>query len=148
MLLTAGWNLLIAFAADTIQYICFNSSFFLNLSELWTDWPQREIAGLVKGYVLGQWAFWVQQVLIINIEDRRKDHWQMLSHHFVTIILIAASYAYHQVRVACLIMVLMDVIDLFLPVSHTLIFLLKYFAEHSSSLLSARSISDLPPHAT
>jgi len=88
------------------------------MQELWTDWPQRELDGLTKGYILGQWAFWLQQVLVINIEDRRKDHWQMLTHHFVTIALIAASYAYHQTRVGNLILVLMDVVDLIFPVSH------------------------------
>ena len=77
-----------------------------------------ELDGLMKGYILGQWSFWLQQILIINIEDRRTDHWQMLTHHFVTIALIFASYAYHQTRVGNLILVLMDVIDLFLPVSH------------------------------
>jgi acyl-CoA-dependent ceramide synthase len=89
------------------------------MTELWTDWPQRELHGLMKGYMLGQWSFWIQQVLVINIEDRRKDHWQMLTHHFVTIVLICASYAYHQTRVGNLILVTMDVVDLIFPVSHT-----------------------------
>lgn len=89
------------------------------MEELWTDWPQREMDGLMKGYNLGQWAFWLQQILVINMEDRRSDHWQMLSHHVVTIALIAASYAYHLTRVGNLIMVLMDVVDLVFPVSHT-----------------------------
>lgn len=89
------------------------------MDELWTDWPQRELHGLMKGYMLGQWSFWIQQVLVINIEDRRKDHWQMLTHHLVTIALICASYAYHQTRVGNLILVIMDVVDLILPVSHT-----------------------------
>lgn len=87
------------------------------MDELWTDWPQRELGGPAKAYMLGQWAFWIQQVVVLNIEDRRKDHWQMLSHHFVTIALIAASYAYHQTRVGHLILVLMDVVDLVFPVS-------------------------------
>jgi len=87
------------------------------MQELWTDWPQRELDGLPKAYMLLQWAFWIQQVLVIHIEDRRKDHWQMLSHHFITIALIAASYAYHQTRVGNLILVLMDVVDLVFPVS-------------------------------
>lgn len=86
------------------------------MEELWTDWPQREIDGLMKAYILGQWGFWIQMVLVINIEERRKDHWQMLTHHFVTIALLAGSYAYHQTRVGNLILILMDVIDLFLPV--------------------------------
>lgn len=91
------------------------------MSELWTNWPDRELNGLMKGYLLAQWSFWIEQVLVINIEDRRKDHWQMLTHHFITITLISAAYAYHQTRVANLILVLMDVVDLFLPVSHVMI---------------------------
>lgn len=71
----------------------------------------------MKAYMLAQWAFWLQQVLVIHIEERRKDHWQMLTHHFLTIGLIAASYAYHQTRVGHLILVLMDIVDLFFPVS-------------------------------
>ncbi|OBT81597.1 hypothetical protein VE02_09571 [Pseudogymnoascus sp. 03VT05] len=99
------------------MYIYCNSSYFLNMDELWTDWPQRELDGLMKGYMLGQWSFWIQQVLVINIEDRRKDHWQMLTHHLVTIVLICASYAYHQTRVGNLILVIMDVVDLIFPLA-------------------------------
>jgi hypothetical protein len=55
-------------------------------------------------------------VLVIRIEERRKRPLQMLTHHFVTIALLAGSYAYHQTRVGNLILILMDVIDLFLPV--------------------------------
>ncbi len=89
----------------------------MNLRELWTDWPNREVTGLVKAYFLGQWAFWLQQVLVIHIEERRKDHWQMLTHHFITITLMTASYYYHHTRVGILILVLMDIVDIFLPVS-------------------------------
>ncbi|KAJ2979968.1 hypothetical protein NQ176_g2932 [Zarea fungicola] len=93
------------------------------MEQLWVDWPQREIGGLMKFYILAQLAFWVQQVLVIHIEQRRKDHWQMLTHHVVTITLIVAAYAYHQTKVGHLIMVLMDVIDLFLPLAKCLKYL-------------------------
>lgn len=86
------------------------------MRELWTNWPNREIDGLMKGYVLAQWAFWLQQIIVINIEDRRKDHWQMFSHHIITTILISSCYCYHHTRVGHLILVIMDVVDLFLPV--------------------------------
>jgi acyl-CoA-dependent ceramide synthase len=107
----------VVFATDLFQYIYYKSPYFLNMQELWTDWPQRELNGLIKGYILAQWSYCIQEVFVINIEDRRKDHWQMLTHHFVTIALISSSYTYHQTRVGSLILVLMDVIDVFLPVS-------------------------------
>ena len=70
-----------------------------------------------KFYILVQFAFWLQQMMVINMEKRRKDHWQMFTHHIVTSALIFASYGYHQTKVANLILCTMDVVDLFLPVS-------------------------------
>ena len=86
------------------------------MENLWTDWPNRELDGIMKAYLLCQWAFWLQQMIVINIEERRKDHWQMFTHHIVTTALIFACYAYHHSRVGNFILVIMDVVDLFLPV--------------------------------
>ncbi|KAI1857775.1 uncharacterized protein JN550_013038 [Neoarthrinium moseri] len=105
------------------QYLYYKSDYYFNLNELWTNWPIRELDGTMKAYMLGQWAFWLQQVLVIHIEERRKDHWQMLSHHFVTILLISSCYAYHQTRVGHLILVLMDIVDLFFPLAKCLKYL-------------------------
>ncbi len=98
------------------QYIYRNSPAYLSLHELWTDFPNRELSGLMKGYMLAQLAFWLQQLIVINIEERRKDHWQMFTHHIVTSTLVYASYRYGYTRVGNLTLVLMDVVDLFLPV--------------------------------
>ncbi|KAK7747176.1 Sphingosine N-acyltransferase lag1 [Diatrype stigma] len=93
------------------------------MQELWTNWPQRELDGLAKTYVLVQWSFWSQQVLVMNLEARRKDYWQILTHHVVTIMLIAASYAYHHTRVGNVILVLMDAIELLFPLAKCLKYL-------------------------
>lgn len=87
------------------------------MRELWTDWPNREITGLMKFFILAQWSFWLQQIVVINIEERRKDHWQMLTHHFITCLLIYSCYCYHFTRVGNLILVIMDVGDVLLGVS-------------------------------
>ena len=58
----------------------------------------------------------MHQVLILNAEARRKDHWQMMSHHIITIALKVLSYFYNFTRVGCLIMVLMDTSDVVFPV--------------------------------
>ncbi|TAQ84549.1 hypothetical protein B7494_g7127 [Chlorociboria aeruginascens] len=105
------------------MYILINSDYWLNLKELWTNWPNREMDGLSKWYILVQYAFWLQQILVINIEKRRKDHWQMFAHHIVTTMLIFTSYGYHQTRVANLILCLMDVVDLFFPIAKCLKYL-------------------------
>ncbi|PHH67300.1 hypothetical protein CDD81_110 [Ophiocordyceps australis] len=102
------------------MYIYSKSPYYLNMKGLWTDWPKRELDGLVKGYILAQWAFWLQQIIVINIEERRKDHWQMFSHHIITTALIWSCYCYHQTRVGNFILVIMDVVDLFFPVAKCL----------------------------
>ena len=89
----------------------------MNFKELWTDWPVREINGLFKWYYLVQYAFWIQQIFVLNIEERRKDFHQMFAHHLVTCSLIYGSYVYHLMRVGNVILCVMDVTDILLPVS-------------------------------
>lgn len=86
------------------------------MQELWTDWPLKEITGLFKWYYLAQFAFWLQQIFVLNIEERRKDHYQMFAHHIITCSLIAASYTHHLTRVGHVILCIMDVIDILLSV--------------------------------
>ncbi|KAI5467842.1 putative longevity-assurance protein [Mariannaea sp. PMI_226] len=97
------------------MYIYYTNPHWLNMRELWTAWPSRELGAIMKTYLLVQWAFWLQQIIVIHIEERRKDHWQMLTHHFVTCTLIWACYAYGHTRVGNLILILMDFEDLVLP---------------------------------
>ncbi|RAH65659.1 longevity assurance proteins LAG1/LAC1 [Aspergillus aculeatinus CBS 121060] len=104
-------------------YIYGTSKYYLNLREMFTDWPTRDLPGLTKVYILGQWAFWLQQILVLNIEARRKDHWQMLAHHLVTVVLISTAYALHLTRVANLVLILMDVVDIFFPLAKCLKYL-------------------------
>lgn len=82
---------------------------------------------MFKWYYLVQFAFWLQQILVVNIEERRKDHLQMFTHHVITCALIFTSYGYHQTKVGNLILCLMDVVDLVLPVS----ILLTWFVHRS-----------------
>ncbi|KAH7161267.1 putative longevity-assurance protein, partial [Dactylonectria macrodidyma] len=102
------------------MYIYYNSPHWLNMRELWTNWPNRELDGLMKSYLLVQWAFWLQQIIVIHIEERRKDHWQMLTHHFVTTSLIWACYAYGHTRIGNFILIIMDLGDLILPLAKCL----------------------------
>lgn len=100
-----------------------NSPYWLDLRALWRNWPIREMEGLAKWYYLVQFAFWLQQIVVVNIEERRKDHWQMFSHHLVTCALIFTSYGYHQSRVGHLILVIMDPVDIILSLAKILKYL-------------------------
>ncbi|KAL8824896.1 MAG: hypothetical protein Q9191_004749 [Dirinaria sp. TL-2023a] len=99
------------------MYLMYNSKYWLNLRHLWTDWPTRELDGLFKWYYLVQFAFWLQQMVVVNIEERRSDYAQMFAHHVVTSALIFTSYGYHHGRVGNMIMCLMDIVDILLPLA-------------------------------
>lgn len=138
----------------------YHSEYWLNLKGLWIDWPIREIHRLEKWYYLVQYAFWIQQILVVNIEERRKDYHQMLAHHFITCALMFASYGYHMTRVGIAILCVMDVVDILLPLAKMLnyvhlkmacdivfgVFLVTWFlARHVVYLLIMWSIyADLP----
>jgi len=92
-------------------------------SGLWVGYPHVPLAGIVKLYYLMQISLYVHAVLLLNAEAPRKDHWQMMAHHVVTIFLIVASYYYGFTRVGCLIMVIMDWCDIFFPLAKMLRYL-------------------------
>ena len=106
-------------------------------TELWLNYPHTPLAGTLKFYYLTQASFYIHQVLILNAEARRKDHIQMMTHHVITIGLIAFSYLSNFTRAGCLIMVLMDWCDIFLPVSSLLVL---FFCPTPSSYIVGQDV--------
>jgi acyl-CoA-dependent ceramide synthase len=90
------------------------------LISLWNGFPQLRLQAALKLYYLSQLAFWLQQVAVLHLESRRKDHFQMLLHHVVTIMLLAGSYSYRQWRAGNAILVCMDLVDIILPLAKVL----------------------------
>lgn len=90
------------------------------LISLWTAFPRLDIELAMKLYYLSQLAFWMQQILVIHVEEKRKDHYQMLTHHVVTVALLMTSYGYRQCRVGNAVLICMDIVDLIFPVRTTL----------------------------
>ena len=100
------------------QYVNWNlPTRLFHATTLWVGYPHTPLPGPVKFFYLTQFAFYLHQILILHAEARRKDHFQMLAHHVITIILMALSYRMNFTRVGCLTIVLMDWCDIFLPVS-------------------------------
>ncbi|EMC94087.1 hypothetical protein BAUCODRAFT_74877 [Baudoinia panamericana UAMH 10762] len=93
------------------------------LISLWHPFPQLYVGRGMKIYYLSQLAFWIQQVMVIHIEARRKDHFQMLTHHVITIALLSFSYPYRQWRVGNAVLVCMDIVDCVFPFAKVLRYL-------------------------
>lgn len=102
---------------DISQNLWMNSKYWGDFREIWADWPSREISGTLKLYCLAQLSFWFQQIVVLHLEEKRKDHVQMLTHHVVTCSLLTSAYVYGFYHVSNVILCLMDIVDLLLPVS-------------------------------
>ncbi|KAJ8612046.1 hypothetical protein MRB53_037597 [Persea americana] len=69
--------------------------------ELWRDFPDPLMSSTFKLYYLVQFAFYLQLIFVLHIEEHRKDHWQMFAHHMVTCALLVTSYGYYQQSQRC-----------------------------------------------
>ncbi|KAL2863078.1 putative longevity-assurance protein (LAC1) [Aspergillus lucknowensis] len=105
------------------MYIWSQSNYWGDFKAIWAEWPARGVSGSLKWYLLAQLAFWLQQIFVLNIEERRKDHYQMLTHHFITSSLLASAYIYSFYNVSNVVLSLMDVVDLLLPIAKMLKYL-------------------------
>lgn len=104
------------FEADP-QYILYLLPAPFSPQSCWGTYPNTPIPQLTKFYYLAQLGWWFHQIYVINTEKRRHDHWQMFSHHVLTIALVTLSYIGNFTRVGTVIHVLMDFCDILLPVS-------------------------------
>ncbi|KAJ5665654.1 uncharacterized protein N7477_008102 [Penicillium maclennaniae] len=96
-------------------YLWKNSQYWFDLDAIWDQWPARPLSGLMKWYLLVELSFLIQQIFVIHAEERRKDHYQMLSHHFITCTLLSSAYIYGFYNVSNVVLCLMDIVDFLLP---------------------------------
>ncbi|KKK15718.1 hypothetical protein P175DRAFT_0535389 [Aspergillus ochraceoroseus IBT 24754] len=119
-----GWQFLYySFSWAFGMYIWSQSYYWADFKNIWAQWPSRGLSGSLKWYLLVQLAFWVQQIFVIHIEERRKDHYQMLTHHVITITLLGSAYIYGFYNVSNVVLSLMDVVDFLLPLAKVLKYL-------------------------
>lgn len=95
----------------------YNGPHWFNTSQYWIDYPHILISKQMKAYYLMQLAFWIHQIYVIHIEKKRKDHFAMVTHHFITTALIISSYCANFTRIGNAVLCCMDLSDIFLSVS-------------------------------
>ena len=95
-------------------YLYYKSDYFFNCYNIYANWPHDKLSSEFKFYYLVQTANWFQQCIVIFLEARRKDHIQMVSHHIITILLCTGSYISYFTRIGHIILLIMDIVDVFL----------------------------------
>ncbi|WFD19464.1 sphingosine N-acyltransferase [Malassezia caprae] len=119
-----GWILILyAMSLVLVVAVARRQPFWLwKPEQLWLQYPRTTMDALTKAVYLWEASNYIHQVFVINLEERRSDFWQMLTHHIVTLFLIGGSYmcCFHPVGIVVLL--LMDPADVCLSTAK----LLKY----------------------
>jgi len=114
----------------------FTSTSSYNLWNLRLTWFECEkpIPLSVKYYYLTQLAFYLHSIFAhLTIEVRRRDFFQMLVHHLVTVFLICISYGMGYVRPGIVVLFLHDINDVFLESGKILVYSNRF--QHITRLL-------------
>lgn len=61
-----------------------------NTEAFWIGYPHWDMKPELKRYYLMQFSYWLQQllVLVLQLEKPRKDYWELVAHHIVTLWLV------------------------------------------------------------
>ncbi len=91
-----------------------NQEWFWPSKHWWADFTTGKtlfMTDTLKAYYLLYAARYSQGMVSVFIEHKRKDFWEMLVHHFVTVSLIGISYVHGWNRVGAVVMILLDPAD-------------------------------------
>ncbi|CAA0826459.1 LAG1 longevity assurance homolog 2 [Striga hermonthica] len=93
----------------------YHEPWFTNVKEYFTGWPNQELKLSVKLVYMCECGFYTYSIAaLLAWETRRKDFSVMMSHHVITVLLIAFSYITGFFRVGTVILALHDASDVFL----------------------------------
>lgn len=91
---------------------------YFNTDAMYETFPHRAHDAVFKAYYLLQASYWAQQaiVLLLLLEEPRKDFKELVAHHVLTLALIWLSYRFHFTYMGIAVYVTHDISDFFLAV--------------------------------
>ncbi|KIY49286.1 LAG1-domain-containing protein [Fistulina hepatica ATCC 64428] len=103
----------------------------------WIDYPHWAMKPALKRYYLTQFSHWLYEllVMVLGVEKPRKDFFELVIHHAVTLWLIFWSYLVNLTFIGNGVFVSMDIPDVFLAFSKLLNYLQYDRAKNVSFLV-------------
>ncbi|KAL2630076.1 hypothetical protein R1flu_014762 [Riccia fluitans] len=95
--------------------VTYKEPWFTNTDACWHGWPNQSMKFPLKSLYVVQSGFYLFSVgALLFWETRRKDFAVMMTHHIVTVGLLACSYITGFFRIGSMVLALHDVSDIFL----------------------------------
>ncbi|KAJ7644087.1 longevity-assurance protein 1 [Roridomyces roridus] len=109
-------------------------TFWYRTEYFWIDYPHWDMKPELKRYYLMQMAYWLQQliVLVLGLEKPRKDFYELVAHHIVTLWLVGWSYLVNLTLIGNAVYMSMDLPDTTFALSK----LLNYIEWNRAKLFS------------
>lgn len=76
----------------------------------------KQLDGKLKFYILTSLAFWLSQIIVVNVEKKRSDYALYMAHHVLTVVLFWINYVYGMHDAILVVSNLMEAADVFLCV--------------------------------
>ncbi|KFY41073.1 hypothetical protein V495_05090 [Pseudogymnoascus sp. VKM F-4514 (FW-929)] len=95
---------------------------YFNTYGMYENFPHKTHVAIFKFYYLFQAAYWSQQaiVMLLGLEKPRKDFYELVAHHIITLTLITLSYRFHFTYIGLAVYITHDISDFFLALSKSL----------------------------
>ncbi|KAL9932104.1 hypothetical protein V8E36_009165 [Tilletia maclaganii] len=108
-----------------LYVMSFQESWWYKFEHFWLKYPHWLLRPELKAYYLLQAAYWTQQalVMLLRLEKPRKDYYELVAHHLVTLWLIFWSYLINLTMIGTTVFVAMDIPDTFICTSKILNYL-------------------------
>eukprot|EP01133_Synstelium_polycarpum_P004124 gene4124-4816_t len=126
-----------------ITFFCFGTYVYTKESwtlfptmNIWLGWPTQSFSTLFRTYYLLELAFYLHCTIALSFETRRKDFYQMLTHHVATFFLVGASYWYRYQRVGLAILWIHNISDIFLYGAKALNYVQKETKDHTLYMIT------------
>ncbi|ODM86546.1 Ceramide synthase hyl-1, partial [Orchesella cincta] len=107
----------VAFATVSFSFglfVMWDKPWFWDLKLCWYDYPHQSVPNDVWWYYLFGGSYYCSLLLTqVFIDTKRKDFWEMLVHHVVTIFLIGFSWTCNLIRIGTVVYLFMIVLTSF-----------------------------------
>lgn len=94
--------------------VLFKESWLWDLRLCFFGHGRQPLTDEIFYYYLLEVGFYLSLIISLFVDVKRKDFWQMVVHHIVTVLLLTFSYNSGFFRIGCVIMLLHDLADIFL----------------------------------
>ncbi|XP_067649176.1 ceramide synthase 2-like [Haliotis asinina] len=107
-----SWQMLFYLSSFTYgMFTLWDKPWLWDTTNCWKGWPKQHVTNDVYYFYLVELGFYWCLLFTLFYDVKRKDFWEMATHHMITMLLLYFSWITNYVRVGTLVLVVHDASD-------------------------------------